>query len=93
MRCVRCSLDQRLPDIVVYLDVRPEVGLRRVRERNDGKSVFEELDPDYHEKVRQGYLEQARRRPRMFIVISTEDRTPEEVFGAVLQALAERLLL
>ena len=88
---IRLSLDNRLPDFVVYLDVSPEVGLARARERNDGGSVYEKLGLDYHEKVRQGYLAQAEYDPRRFIVIQTDDKTPDQVFLAVLSTLGERL--
>ncbi|MBI2448118.1 dTMP kinase [Candidatus Microgenomates bacterium] len=92
MSAVRLSLSGRLPDFVIYLDISPETGLARARARNDGGSSYEKLGLDYHEKVRQGYLAQARYDGRRFIVIPVDDKTPDEVFDAVLEALAERLL-
>lgn len=63
------------PDITLLLDCPVYLGLGRSRARNDeaGLSIaegrFEDKDGDFHENVRLGYLERARREPGRFAII------------------------
>lgn len=43
------------PDLVIILDVKPEIGIRRIKERGDKPNKFEDLE--YLEKVRKIFLE------------------------------------
>lgn len=52
MRSYYCSPD---PDLYIYLDVDPEEGLRRIKERNEG-NYYDELPLEFHQSVREGYL-------------------------------------
>ena len=53
------------PRLTFLLDLPPEEGLRRAREKNR----FEGLDLSFHARVREGYLELARKEPHRFIVL------------------------
>jgi len=44
------------PDFIVYLDINPAEGLRRVESRNDGKTRFDEESLAFHTRVREGFL-------------------------------------
>ncbi len=48
------------PDLTLILDVEPETGLARLKERLSQESVdedrIEKKDMEYHKRVRQGYL-------------------------------------
>lgn len=44
-----------LPDLVLYLDIDPKVGLNRVRQRNNGMNRLDQEELDFHNRVRQGY--------------------------------------
>jgi dTMP kinase len=55
------------PDLVILLDLPPEMGLRRKEER--GKDRFEEEESAFHRRVRQGYLEMAAEEPERWLVI------------------------
>ncbi|PID55865.1 dTMP kinase [candidate division KSB3 bacterium] len=63
------------PDLTLFIDVDPELGLSRARARNlnfdsaleEGR--FEEEDLLFHRKVREGYLELVRDEPERFCVI------------------------
>ena len=45
------------PDLLIYLDVPPEVGLERVRQTEETIDRFERETLAFHERVREGYLE------------------------------------
>jgi dTMP kinase len=66
------------PDLTLYLDVSPEVGLQR-RARSGGE--LNRLDREalaFHERVRAGYLELAAAEPSRWRIIDA-DRPPEDV--------------
>jgi dTMP kinase len=73
------------PDIVIYVDVPPEVGLRRVETRGatnrlDAESVA------FHQRVRSGYLQLAQDEPERWI--SVDGSAPADlVRRAVLRAI------
>jgi dTMP kinase len=54
------------PDLTVVLDLPPEVA--RQRRRGPADRV-ESRDADYHARVRQGFLTEARRRPDRICVV------------------------
>jgi dTMP kinase len=71
----RIIFDDLKPDITLLLDLPPEIGLARAWQALDNghragsESRFEEETISFHEKVRAGYLELARREPERFKVI------------------------
>jgi dTMP kinase len=61
------------PDLTVLLDISPEDGLKRKRNRKQDR--FEQEDLDFHIRVRQGYLALAATSPRRWLVIdATQSR-------------------
>lgn len=77
------SVGDLRPDRTLLFDCPAEMGLARARERDGGRSDrFEAEEEDFHRRVRDAYLEIARREPlRVRVLDST--RSPEEVFGDV----------
>lgn len=78
----RLVLENLKPDITFLLDLEPRVGLARAWKqlntgtRSHAESRFEEETINFHEKVRAGYLELARRQPeRIKIVDASRDET------------------
>ena len=49
-------LRQQKPDLYIFLDVEPEVGLKRVAGRKETKTHFDERRLDFHRRVRAGFL-------------------------------------
>lgn len=43
-----------VPDFWIFLDVEPEVGLKRVAERNEKKTIFDEQGIEFHQRIRNG---------------------------------------
>lgn len=68
------------PDLTVVLDLPPEIGLRRA-----GQSGLDRLESEtfeFHERVRERYLELAAADPRHYAVINAV-ASPEEVAAAI----------
>ena len=82
------------PDLTLVFDMDPESALARAHDRNsEGSSSESRLDDepaDFHRRVRDGFLELARREPNRVLVIDA-DGSPEKVFSRVHPALPEAL--
>ncbi len=57
------------PDLVILLDVEPSKGLARKRKTAE-VTKFEAQELDFHQRVRQGYLEMAQKDPARWFVIN-----------------------
>jgi dTMP kinase len=80
------------PDLTLLLDLPAEVGLARARRqlergaRSSQESRFEDETLTFHQRVRAGYLELARRKPERFRVIDAaqdESRVRADIRSAV----------
>lgn len=78
------------PDLTLVLDLPVATGLARAAARPGGETRFERKDRDFHERLRQGFLEIARREPQRCVVIDAA-APPDAVLAAALAALRERL--
>ena len=60
-------VQQRMPDLTIYIDIEPLVGLLRARERNQksqqDEGRFENESEEFFTKVREGYLKLAKENP------------------------------
>ena len=72
------------PDVVIWLEVPAEEGLKR-RQRERGLDRIEEEGLEFLRRVERGYREIARRHPEIVRLDAT--RTPERVFEDVLRVL------
>jgi dTMP kinase len=76
------------PDVTFLLDLPAEIGLARARRRNIDKNAgtqdrFEREDLSFHERVREAYLQLARREKKRFVVIranADEKEVEESIF-------------
>ncbi|MGI9952584.1 dTMP kinase [Moorellaceae bacterium AZ2] len=76
------------PHLTLLLDLPPEEGLRRSRDGEGGRALdrFEQEDLDFHRRVREGYLELARREPgriKIIDALGSKDEVFRQVWGAV----------
>ncbi|HOO76263.1 MAG TPA: dTMP kinase [bacterium] len=87
------------PDLTVLLDIDPEIGLRRARELEKAEAAagegdrFEREAFEFHHRLREGFLTQARKYPSRFRIIPVKDtieETRRDVIAAVDQYLAGR---
>ena len=82
-------LDDFHPDLTLVLDMDVETGLARARGRGAHDSRFENFDRDFHERLRQAFLEIARRDPgRCRVIDASLDQ--DRVAAAIWAALAGR---
>ena len=83
------------PDLVLVLDIPVELGLRRAAERSGAAALNDRFDSEsaaFHEAVRNGFLELARRDPARFAVIDASP-SPEQVTQSILEAIHARLAI
>ena len=79
-------LDDFAPDLTLVLDLDASVGLGRATARGLAENRFEKFGADFHEKLRQAFLDIARRHPERCRVIDaggSEDQVAEAIFAAV----------
>lgn len=81
------------PDLYVLLDLSVDESSRRMRARETAtgqtQDRFEQEKRDFHERVRQAYLREARREPSRWLVLSA-DQAPDELVETLLQELKGR---
>jgi dTMP kinase len=78
------------PDLTLVLDLPVAAGLARAAARAGGETRFERKDRAFHERLRQGFLDIARREPQRCVVIDAA-APPDLVEAQALAALRERL--
>ena len=71
------------PDVTVLFDLSPEVAARRRSIRASEGDRFERESADFFTRVRNAYLDRARRDPGRFIIVNAEE--PPEVIAAKLE--------
>lgn len=77
------------PDLTIILDLEVETGLRRATSES-GADRMEERSTEFHKKVREGYLDMAKKDPGRIKVIAVQDAIEEtfeivkkEVYGLI----------
>lgn len=88
------TLKDLRPDLTILLDLPVEVGLARARARADTlapekrEDRFENLKSEFHERVRNGYLDLAHQEPERFVVLDgtlSQDVLQRRILDVVLQ--------
>jgi dTMP kinase len=78
-----------IPTLTLILDLPAEIGLSRAEARG-GAARFESKGLEFHERLRAGYLEIARREPERCVVVDA-DAELDAVTAAIWDAVARRL--
>lgn len=79
-------LDDFKPDLTLILDLDAGVGLERAKVRATGENRFEKFGVEFHERLRQAFLEIARRNPdrcRVIDASGSEDAVANAIFEVV----------
>ncbi|MBU1145583.1 MAG: dTMP kinase [Firmicutes bacterium] len=85
------AIDSNMPDRTIFVDVRPEVGLKRVFKtpnREVNRLDLEEVE--FHKKIYQGYIDLMKRFPNRIKRIDGE-KSIEEVAKLAIQSIEEIL--
>lgn len=80
----------RSPDLTFVIDVNAEVGLRNASKRGKLNRIDSEK-LEFHEKVREGYLEIARLNPQRCVVIPYKEGV-DKVYAKIRQEFAKKYL-
>lgn len=77
------------PDLTFLLDLPAEAGLARLSNREGGQDRLDRAPLEFHQKVRQGFLDLAAEEPgRIILLDATQD--PKNVESAAFATLSER---
>jgi dTMP kinase len=79
-------LDDFTPDFTLMLDLDVETGLARAGKRGPAESRFENFARDFHDRLRQGFLDIAKRYPDRCVVVDAmqdEDAVAAAIWTAV----------
>jgi len=61
------------PDLTIILDIPPDIGLKRADHRRSGGTRYERMDADFHTRLRDGFIDIARRDPGRCVVVDATD--------------------
>lgn len=74
------------PDLTIVLDLPVDMGLARAAGRGDGEDRYERMDRSFHDRLRQGYLDLARRHENRCVVIDAT-QAPEAVHEQIMSVV------
>jgi len=92
MRVARIAVGDLWPDEIVIFDVDVETAWRRMAagRANAAPDRMELKSDEFHERVRQGYLQQCREDPARYVAIDAR-QNPETVFARLIEAFVSRM--
>ncbi len=79
------------PDLTLILDIPVKAGLERAVARAGNETRYERMDGGFHERMRQGFLDIARREPKRCAVIDA-GRDVDAVAADIWAAVQDRLM-
>ncbi|MEQ8736386.1 MAG: dTMP kinase [Rhodospirillaceae bacterium] len=85
------ALDGFGPDLTLILDLPVDTGLSRAMSRGDGEQRYEDMDIAFHQRLRDGFLDIAKREPDRCKVVDasgSEEDVAEKISGVVMPLLA-----
>lgn len=88
----RFATEDCMPNLTIYLDIEPEVGLARIEK--DANREVNRLDMEsikFHKRVREGYLQLVDRFANRIVVVNA-DQPIEEIMEEVIQLIEDKLL-
>lgn len=84
------------PDLTIVLDLNPEIGLARSLAKAGKMTVketrHESRGLEFHNRLRNGYLEMAKKEPQRMVVIDA-DKSIEELHREIIRVVSERFNL
>ena len=92
MRVARIAVGDLWPDEIVIFDVDTETAWKRMAagRANSAPDRMELKSDEFHNRVRQGYLQQCRDDPARYVAIDAR-QDPETVFARLIEAFVSRM--
>ena len=85
------ATENTFPDLTLLFDIDPKIGLERIAKNKDREVNRLDLEKlEFHNKVRNSFLELAKRYPERFVIIDAS-KSVSEVQQDTLNAILERL--
>lgn len=84
------AIDGHLPDLTIYFDVSPEVGLARIRKDHEG--AMDRLEKEaisFHNRVYDSYMKIVNANPKRIVKINAE-QAPEKVVEDALAVIVKK---
>lgn len=84
------AIDGHLPDLTIYFDISPDVGLARIRKDHEG--AMDRLEKEaisFHERVYDSYQQIVQDNPDRIVKIDAE-QTPDKVVADALKVITDR---
>ena len=78
-----------IPDLTFILDVPVALGLARARRRGNHENRYENMDTQFHERVRTAFLEIANREPLRCVVVDAQN-TIDDTSWAIIETVTQR---
>jgi dTMP kinase len=80
-----CAMNNRQPDLIIYVDIDVDIAFDRINSRGLGKTRFEEKQKSYFHRIQSGYTEILAKYPNVLKLDGSE--TPEALTSQALQAI------
>lgn len=83
------------PDLTIILDVPVETGMKRMNARDGDPDRYEQMDVAFHKRLRQGFLDIARKEPGRCEVVDADtdiDTVTARIFDCVARRLGVTLI-
>jgi dTMP kinase len=84
----KLSIGQFQPDVTFLIDVPVKLAFARIEGR-DGNNRYEKFAPEFHEKVRQGFLLLAQKNSRISVIDGT--KSVEEISQEIIKQISAKL--
>lgn len=85
------ATENTFPDLTLLFDIDPKLGLQRIAANNNREVNRLDLEKlDFHNDVRNAFLDLAKRYPDRFVIIDAS-KSPQEVTEAAMEAIQNRL--
>lgn len=78
------------PSVTFILDIDPEIGLERTKDRGNSENRFENFDLDFHKKIRKGFLDIANKYKDRCVVINAE-LSQNEISKIIVKEINKRM--
>ena len=78
------------PSVTFILDIDPEIGLERTKDRGSSENRFENFNLDFHKKIRKGFLDIANKYKGRCVLINAE-LSQDEINKIIIKEVNKRM--